>query len=482
MSIQIYNSGAYVRVVNSTTNVVVNYIKSTLVIQKDNNDSFFMKNDSFINYYKYCQVSTPSSSGIDDLIATITSWNTAGDTVTTTFDNTVLDMMSQLKVSSPKVVQLSLQNLFDANPLQINEVNVSSAGSTPNANQNSVSMFVAPITGSRIIRQSKLYPTHIHGSTTFAYVNGILTTNTTNSNVVSKIGLFDDSNDITNGVGGNGVFFQYDNTSNLALVYRTNYGGSQADYVVPQGSWNIDPLNGSGISGQSLNVSGVTDFIFEWHQVSNSNVVRAGIYGNGLKYAHAFSNMPLFGNPCLPVRFEIGNDSNLGSANSATMVQGPATVYTDTAYHGPYNMFSKSRYEFISLTTPWCPHPLMSIRLQTPYTRAKLFPTEIEILNIASGGVGKWSLILNGCLNSPDWQTICHSYAEIDMCSTHVGGGRVLASGYFYDTGVTKISLTDKEIELLCSIDGTTDVLSVEINLVNGALNVSGSITWKERD
>jgi hypothetical protein len=481
MSIYIYDNGAYVRVVNSDNNTVINYIKSTLVIQKDNNDSFFLKNDSFINYYRYCNVATPSTGNMDELITMLTSWNTPG-TISTTFDSSMMDMMSQLKVSSPKVVQLSLQNLFDSSPLKIDELTASSAVSTYNSNQNSVNMNLIATTGSRIVRQSKLYPTNIHGTTSFAYVNGILTTNTTNSNVVSKIGLFDDSNDIVNGVGGNGVFFKYDNTSNLALVYRTNYGGSQADYIVPQSSWNIDPLNGSGVSGQTLNVSAVTDYIFEWHQVSNSNVVRAGIFGNGLKYAHAFSNMPLFGNPCLPVRWEIGHDSNLGSANSATMVQGPATVYTDTPYEGPYNIFGEHRSQFVSLTTPWCVHPLMSIRLQAPYERSKLIPSEIELLNIAPGGVGQWSLVLNGSLNDPSWQTVSQSSAETDMNSTAISGGRVLASGYFYDAGVTKISLTDKDIELLCSINGTQDVLTFVIKLVNGALNISNTLTWKERD
>jgi hypothetical protein len=482
MSINIYDNGAYVRVVNSSTNVVVNYVKTTLVIQKDNSGSFFMKNDSFINYYKYCDIATPSTNSLDELIALITSWNTTSGSVSTSFDQSIVDNMSRLKVSSPLNIQLKLQNMYDVNPIQFTEITACNAISSYNTNQNSVNMNLISSAGSRIIRQSKLYPTHTYGSTSFAIVNGTLTTNNTNSNVVSKIGLFDDSNDITNGVGGNGVFFKYDNISNCALVYRTNYGGSQVDYPVLQSNWNIDILDGGGVSGKTLQFASPTEFVFEWNQVSNSNTVRAGIYGSKVHYCHVFSNMPLFGNPCLPVRWEIGHDSNLGSPNSATMVQGPATVYTDAVYNGPYPTFSKNKYGFLSLTTQWCSKPLISIRLQSEYTRAKIIPIEFELLNIAPGGIGKWSVVLNGSLIDYDWCSVSNSYAQIDYDSTDIDNGTVIASGFFYDTGVTKISLSDKDIQLLSAIDGTRDVLTLKVSLVNGTLNLTGSVTWQEKE
>lgn len=441
-----------------------------------------MKNDSFINYYNYCNVAIPSTNSLDDLISLITSWNTTGQS-STTFDNSLIDPLSRLKVSSPLNIQLKIQNIFDTSPNQIDEITAASAVSSYNAHQNAVNMSVISSDGSRIVRQSKLYPTHTFGSTSFALVNGVLTTNTTNSNMTSKIGMFDDSNDIgSNGVGGNGIFFKYNNTSNMSLVYRTNYGGSQVDYEVPQSNWNIDILGGSGVSGQTLSASQQTNYIFEWNQVNNSNTVRAGILGHGLHYCHVFSNIQPFGNPSLPVRWEIGHDSNLGSANAATLVQGPATVYTDASFGGTYNTFTSSTSSFVNLTTPWCTHPIISVRLQSQYERAKLIPTDFEIINIAPGGVGKWTLVLNSSLSNPDWQSIYNSYAEIDTSSSNVSGGIKLASGFFYDAGVTKTTLSDKDIELLCKINGTQDILTLQVKLINGTLNLGACLTWNEKD
>lgn len=482
MTISIYDNDAYIRVVNGTTNVVVNYIKSSLVVQKDNNDSFFLRNDNFINYYKYVDVTTPSTNTIDELISTITGWNTTS--AITTFEASMVDQLARLKVSNPLNLQLNIQNVFDESPMQIDQIITSNAAASYNSFRNAVNMNVISSGNSRIVRQSKLYPTHTYGSTSFAIVSGTLTTNITNSNMTSKIGVFDDSNDITsNSIGGNGVFFKYNNTSNLSLVYRTNYGGSQVDLEVAQSNWNIDTLNGSGVSAQTISPSQQTSFIFEWNQVTKSNMVRAGIYGNGLNYCHVFSNVQAFGNPSLPVRWEIGHDSNLGEPNAATLVQGPATVYTDTTYTKPHKTFSYNREEFVTMTSNGSEYPILSIRLQSEYIRAKIKPIEFELVNISGGGVGKWSLLLNSTLDTPSWTSLNHSYAAGDDSSTSVvASGTLLATGYFYDAGVTKVSLIDKQIELLAGITGNQDILTLRVELVNGTLNVGGSITWNESD
>lgn len=76
MSIQISNESAYVKVVHAN-GVVIYYVKSNLIIQKCNEHTFMMKNDSFVNYYDYENVVSPVCENIDDLIALIASWNTS---------------------------------------------------------------------------------------------------------------------------------------------------------------------------------------------------------------------------------------------------------------------------------------------------------------------------------------------------------------------------------------------------------------------
>ena len=485
------NVGAYIRVTNDNNGVVVNYVKSTLVIQRDSVNTFFMKNDSFINYYNYVDVATPESSNIDNLMSIITSWNTSMSsnltvTSTTTFSSAMLDPLSRLKVSSQPDTVMFLNTTYNKNPLRIDEITLSNAVSSHDADKGVVNMNLVSTTASRIVRQSKLYTPHVFGSTTTAIVNGTLTTNNTNSNVVSRIGVFDDANDVS-GAGaqstGNGIFFQYDNTSNLRLVHRTNTSGSQVDTVVQRSSWNLDKLDGTGASGLTLNVTSPTNFVFEWNQANSSSIARAGVYANGVSFCHVFSNVSMFGNPALPVRWEIAHNSNLGTANSATLVQGPAVIYTDEPYTGPNKTFAYDLGSNFKLINTVSTVPLLSIRLSNTYERAKIYPKELEIVNIAAGGVGKWQLSLNPTLTGASFSNIAtSSFAEGDSNATALSDGVNVASGYIYDAGVTKVPLNDKDISLLCSINGTQDILTLQLTNINGALNVSSSIEWIEQE
>jgi hypothetical protein len=397
----------------------------------------------------------------------------------------MMDSLARLKVSSSPNTTLNLVTLYDKNPYSIDEITNASAVSTHNPHKGTVNMSLVSSTASRIVRQSRLYTPHVHGSTSVAVVNGTLTTNNTNSNVVSRIGMFDDSNDVV-GAGaqktGNGIFFQYDNTSNLALVYRTNASGSQVDTVVRQSSWNVDTLDGNGPSGLTLNVTQPTNFVFEWNQVNKDLQARAGMYGSGITYCHVFSNITPFGNPSLPVRWEIKHDSNLGSANAATMVQGPASIYTDEIYFGPNKVFeysTGSNYITVNSNTPI---PIMSLQLKDDYERAKLYPKDLEIVNLQGGGVGHWNLLLNPTLTSASFSNLGTSFAQVDTSATEVSGGTSIASGYIYDAGVEKIALNDKDVSLLSSISGTQDTLTLSMSSLAGTLNIFASLEWVEKE
>jgi hypothetical protein len=245
----------------------------------------------------------------------------------------------------------------------------------------------------------------------------------------------------------------------------------------------VDTLDGNGASGLTLNPTTNTNFVFEWNQANSSSVAKAGIYKNGISYCHVFSNASVFGNPNLPIRWELAHDSNLGSANSATMVQGPAVIYSDEPYTGPNKSFAYDLgSNFILMNTP-STMPLWSIRLADAYERAKIFPKELEIINLAAGGVGKWQLTLNSTLTSSSFSNVdVSSFAEADSNASAASGGVCVASGYIYNAGVTKVPLNEKDISVLCSINGTQDLLTLQVTNINGALNVSSSIEWIEQE
>jgi hypothetical protein len=75
-SLTITDDSAYIKVVHGD-GVVVYYVKASLVVQKLNEETFMLKNDSFANYYNYSDVVEPVTQDLDELLQKLASWNTA---------------------------------------------------------------------------------------------------------------------------------------------------------------------------------------------------------------------------------------------------------------------------------------------------------------------------------------------------------------------------------------------------------------------
>ena len=95
------NNQRFLRVTNSRTNTITYISKLNLVIEKDNHESFYLKNDDFIKYYKYKEVLYPSSRDMANLVTKLVDV-CQGDALT---ENLLLDdikrspLVSELKVS-----------------------------------------------------------------------------------------------------------------------------------------------------------------------------------------------------------------------------------------------------------------------------------------------------------------------------------------------------------------------------------------------
>jgi hypothetical protein len=98
--IAITDDSAYIKVVHGD-GVVVYYVKASLVVQKLNEDTFMLKNDSFANYYNYHEVIEPVTSNIDELLQKLSSWNTA---LSNAFQSLSVSAIYFIKGSSPKPV------------------------------------------------------------------------------------------------------------------------------------------------------------------------------------------------------------------------------------------------------------------------------------------------------------------------------------------------------------------------------------------
>jgi hypothetical protein len=101
------NNQRFLRVTNSRTNTITYVSKVNLVIEKDNYESFYIKNDDFIKYYKYKDILYPSSRDMSNLVTKLVDI-CQGDAAT---ENMLLDEIKR----SPVVTELKV---FDKDPYE----------------------------------------------------------------------------------------------------------------------------------------------------------------------------------------------------------------------------------------------------------------------------------------------------------------------------------------------------------------------------
>lgn len=471
--IHIYNEGAFLRVENSSNGVVSYLNKVNLVIQKDNSTSFFLKNDTYIGYYLFAEVAYPVAVNIDSLILLLSSWiKNAYDMETNMQDRTVL---------------LECSTSYGKNQLYFDEI--TKGGATSSALGGAVQMTIPASTtpgGARIVRQTKQYVSYVHGTALYHLVTGVLASNGPWQFTTSRIGIFDDSNDVSHPgasttSAGNGVYFQY-GPSGLAIALRS----AGVDLVVPQSSWNIDKMNGSGKSQYVLDPAVFNTFLIEWG-VFTGRTFRLGLlYKDMLYYCHEFlaDETPAFENHSLPARWEL--DCTASEGKVPMMEQAKQTAFCKgNGYQKRGRVFSTD-----TGTTPTVvtyageTQPVMSICLNPAFGRAKISAIKITLLNTMAGGIGRWEAVLNGTLTNATFNAVNtgSSFVLASVSETLCTGGTVIASGYFSNTDIIKTELGSSDLVLTSSIKGQPDVMTVRVTNIYGSVAVLAAVEWIEYD
>jgi len=129
------------------------------------------------------------------------------------------------------------------------------------------------------------------------------------TNNIRRWGYYDDND---------GMFFELNGTT-LYVVHRSNITGSPVDVKVAQADWNIDKLDGTGISGINLDVTTVWQYFFNANWPGGT--CRMGVYDTlGRIVCHEFTNSgnisaPTIRTLSLPIRWE---NANVGSVASGS--------------------------------------------------------------------------------------------------------------------------------------------------------------------
>lgn len=477
MTVSFYSDGTkHIRVEDSATGNTTYFSKANLILQADANSTFFFKSDNFQQYFLYSDVARPDSTDIKHLMTIFQSWiEDAGKD----------DLAGTPLISDTTSTVLEVKTFFDKDPLKISEITQNDGSTTFDPAMNAVHLDLATTPTSYTVRQTKLYAPILNNKHMYSVVGAVLISDTSATNVRTRVGAFDDNNDIAapNSVpSGNGIFFQYDSVDGLALVLRSNITGLQDDTIVPQSEWNLDELNGNGPSRLVLDPTEEQTYVFEWSALKG-NIIRAGILNDGFpRYCHKFIGVRM-GCASVPLRWEIKHkDAALPVASNTTarMTQCGSSVLIEGSQDMP-RMSRSVDAPLKFVTSAISPMPIMSMKLRPQSNRASVLPKRVRIINL-DAGLAKWSLVLNpSTLTNPTYTDlgsgsfVCTSHSE-----TAVSGGTTLATGFFTDSALQTIELDDKFLPLCSDIAGNGDTLALVVTYLRGVVTVSAVLEWVE--
>ena len=286
------------------------------------------------NYFKISYLNGVTNQSTFRLQTYMTTSNSIRTQVS--FNDDAVDSFGKLRVSQIQPL-LDINNIIDKNVLKMDDYTSGSGSITYDTNTSLVNLSVGGTAG-RAVRQSREYCTYQPGKSFLVYLTGILDYGNSNQ-CVTRIGYYDEND---------GIYFEFTGGI-LYVVLRTSTSGSVVNTRIPQSDWNMDPMDGSGTSGITINDPDDSRFFEELYLIytinfswSGAGIARCGIYYAGEHYyVHTFRNnglnKPFIKTPNLPVRFEAISN---GASGAGDIYEACASVNSEGGYDVNGQIFS----------------------------------------------------------------------------------------------------------------------------------------------
>ena len=404
----------------------------------------------------------------------------APSTITSPLGGSV-DSFGRLRTSTPYTLFDSKQ-VADNQPLIWDDQQISGSGttSTYNANQASTTLAVSNATAGVRVRQTRRRFNYQPGKSHSILMTGIL--GGTLTGITTQLGYFDENN---------GVFFQQSPTG-LAVCVRTNTIGSPTTSIYAQSAWNVDKMDGTGVSGITVDTTRTQIFAidFEWLGVG---IIRFGFIINGQYIpCHQVYNannliVVYMSTPNLPLRYQI---TNSGTGGVASMKAICGTVMSEGGYSVVGQPFSLGRgttgFATAAATTLY---PVLIMRLKSGYLGHSVMLRDLSILCSTAPGTFEWQLLMtptgNATYNALSFTSLTNSAIEFNNSADNnstltAGTGTLLASGV--SDNYLNYTFPEGQVTLGSSIAGVSDILVLAIRSLAGtAETYYANLNWIER-
>jgi hypothetical protein len=396
-------------------------------------------------------------------------------------DSANLDAFSRLRVSNPLILHNS-QFTYDLAPV-IYEPITNGTGATvtfDSTNRCALLTFASTPTGGKAYMQSFEYLPYQPGRSqlifiTFNMLGGI-------ANTLKFAGYSD---------GTNGIEFQLNGTTKQFVIYS---GTSAGNETVTQSSWNIDPLDGTGASGITLDVTKTQILVIDI-QALYVGRVRVGFdIGGQVIYAHEFLHANTFIYPYaqtvnLPVR--------CGMTCTGTVSTTMNFICSAVISEGGSEDINVYGYTFqqdsgvVSIGTGGT--HMLSLRPRTTFNsitnRSRVAFIDVEIYNAGNQAV-QWQLCIGQAITgTTTYNNVNTNYSssEYNVLGTLSGSPVIVIDGGYVASGGSVKTVTNTAIisRYPITLDAAglhraMGTLTLKATSLSGSQNCYGSIKFRE--
>ena len=387
------------------------------------------------------------------------------------------DAFGRLKVAQPQTLFES-QHRYDENDKFYTDT--SGSGTTGyNVNSSSVDMTVTTASGDSVVRETKRVFPYQPGKALEIY--NTFTMAPAQTGLRQRVGYFGTEN---------GVYLEKsDNT--LYWVLRTKTTGTVTETRVPQSQWNVDRLDGSGLTGY-LNASGITldttkaliQYIdIEWLGVGT---VRCGFIINGaFIIAHKFHHSNIgdstyMTTAALPVRYEIENTGATASGASLEHICNSIISSGGFTPRGIQHVAGRGLTYYTASTAGTYYH-LVSLRLDSDRLDDIAIPTDVSVLTDSNANL-QFKLVSGATFATPlVWTNGTNSVETSVTDSAVTDQGSVLATRYIVNKGESR-GFTREELEVLQLERDHNGAVVLSLIATAGSNNttMTGNLGWIE--
>lgn len=406
-----------------------------------------------------------------------------GSLYTTTLfsDSANNDAFSRLRTSDPVGVFDSTFQ-YNLQPSLFYSVNTNDATASHDPNTSSAKLELTGPTGAAAIMQSKAYHRYIPAKSQLIVMTQVL--GAAKANVIRRVGYFD---------GNDGLFLEQNGTTDVAFVRRTSTSGTSVDNRVTQANWSIDPMDGTGLSGITLDLSKAQILVIDLQWLGMGRVRMGFDISGRIVYAHEFLNanslsVPYMKTANLPVRWEISNTATgvtgiLSASCSSVISEGGAEKDRGLPF----------AYANVTATNAatGVRSPILSIQPATAFNgitnRVQIAVEEFEGM-VSSSIPVLLELVYNTTITGGTWAAV-DSNSSVNynntVTATGVTGGTLVSSAYL--PASTQARSSSEHLFPAARLPITLDTAGANgINLtlygtgLGGNGTVYGRISWQE--